>query len=99
MIKGLKHLSHEERLKELGLFSLENRRLRADLINMYKFLKKESKEDGARLFSVMPSGRTKGNAYKLKHKKLPLNIRKLFICEGNQALAEFSQRDWGVFIL
>ncbi|TRZ24618.1 hypothetical protein HGM15179_002505 [Zosterops borbonicus] len=78
MIKGLEHLSYEVRLRELGLFSLEKRWLRGDLINVYKYLMEEYQEGGARLFFVVPSNRTRGNGQKLMHRKFHLNMRKNF---------------------
>ena len=50
IIKRLEHLSYGERLRELGFFSLEKRRLQGDLTVAFPFLKGAYKQEGDRLF-------------------------------------------------
>ncbi|KAK4814151.1 hypothetical protein QYF61_009198 [Mycteria americana] len=58
-IRGLEHLSYEDRLREVGLFSLEKRRLLGDLIAAFQYLKGAYKKDGDKLFSRACCNRTR----------------------------------------
>lgn len=69
---------HEERLKELDLFSKETRRLRGDLITLFQYLWGIYKDDGVSLHKVLHV-EDKGQRYKLHWVRFHLNIRKTFL--------------------
>jgi len=66
MIQGLEHLSYEERLRKLRLFSLQKRRLQGDLIAAFQYLKGAYKKVGEGLLTRACSDRTRGKGFKLK---------------------------------
>jgi len=51
LVKGFKKLSYEDRLKQLGICSLEKWRLRGDMIEVYKILNEKERGHSQKLFN------------------------------------------------
>ena len=79
MIRVLEHLSYEDRLRDMGLFSTEKRRHWEDLIAAFRYLKGAYRKVGEGLSVRACSRRTRGNGFKLEEGRFRLVIRKKFI--------------------
>ena len=70
-----------KRLRELGLFGLEERRLQGDLIVAFQYLEGVYKQEGERLFMRVDGDRTVGNGFKLRQGRFRLDIRRQFFTQ------------------
>ncbi len=65
LVRGHRHVPYEERLRQLNLFSLEHRHLRADLILTFKIVKNEIDLNPSDFFLRSPRARLRGHTYRI----------------------------------
>ena len=58
LIEGLRDMSYSERLSHTGLMSMEKRRVRDDLIQIFKMLRSKDRVDFNNFFQIQSSNRT-----------------------------------------
>jgi len=75
MIPHLKNIPFEERLATLKLWSLDDRRVRADLIEVFKITDGYSSVILDTFFEIDSTSRTRGHPWKLKKKRINIDLR------------------------
>lgn len=85
------------RLRDLGLFGLEKRRLRGDLKNAAKYLKDRGHENVVGHFSVMASDKIRDNGFQLEHRRFQLKLRRNFFILRVMSTEEAAYRGYAVF--
>ena len=81
MITEVKHLSYTERLVELGLWTLEERRNRSDLIEVYKLLHGLTKMSYNKFFEIATNKITRGHSMTLVKRRFSTVVRQHFFSE------------------
>ena len=78
MVPELKDLNYEERLEEIGLPTLQERRVRGDLITLFKLVNNMERIDRIDLVPQMEEGerRTRGHGRKIRKNRCVSDIKK-----------------------
>jgi len=81
LIEGFRNMSYSERLSQTGLISMEKRRVRGDLIEVFKMLKSNDRVDFNKYFEIQSYNRTRGHNCRIVKQRSNLDIRKYFFSQ------------------
>jgi len=82
MVPGMRNFSYEDRLERLGQFSLERKRLRGDLIEMFKIMRGLDRVDREKLFPFLKGSRMReGHRFEVISKRSKCDVRKTFFTQ------------------
>ena len=76
MVEGMRNIPYKERLKRLNLHSLERRRVRGDLIEVFKWVKGINEGNIKQVIDLSKQNRTRSNGFKLEKLRFRTNIGK-----------------------
>jgi ribonuclease P/MRP protein subunit RPP40 len=81
LIEGFKDKCYSERLSHCGLISMEKRRVRGDLIQVFKMLMDKDRADFNKFFEIQTSYRTRGHNCRIVKHRSHLDVRKYFFSQ------------------
>ena len=81
LIEGFRNMSYSERLSQTGLITMEKRRFRGDLIEVFKMLRSNDRVDFNNFFEILSYNRTRGHNCRIVKQRSNLDIRKYFFSQ------------------
>ena len=87
LVKNIQHLSYTERLKYIGLSSLQYRRLRADMVQTFKILNNINKVQHEHIFPISRTA-TRGHNQKIHKQELQNKYQKIQLLTKNSGYVQ-----------
>ena len=94
LVREIRNLSYEDRVRYLGLTTLETRRIRGDMIETFKIISGKDNIRTDTFFEVDRNSVTRGHNYKLVKPRSRLNIRKFSF--GHRVVDHWNSLPWEV---
>ena len=81
LVEGFRTISYSEHFSHTGLITMKKRRVRGDLIKVFKMLRSNDKVDFNNFFEIQSYNKTRGHNCRIVKQRSNLDIRKYFFSQ------------------